>query len=96
MKYEKPVIIFDGVCNLCNATVDFILKRDDKKQFRFVAFQSGRGEELIDKFNIGPRTDSVILIVGNRVYIESAAAIEILWMLPQPWNWFVISLFSAL
>ncbi|MGC9355675.1 MAG: thiol-disulfide oxidoreductase DCC family protein, partial [Mariniphaga sp.] len=46
----RPLVLFDGVCNLCNGTVDFILKRDGKKQFRFVALQSEAGEKIREKF----------------------------------------------
>lgn len=90
MGTEKPVILFDGVCNLCNSAVNFILKRDKKKQFRFVSLQTERGAEVIAKFEISPETDSVILIFDNRAYTESDAAIEIARLLPTPWNWFLV------
>ena len=83
---NHPLVLFDGVCNLCNGTVNFILKRDRKKQFRFVASQSKAGKFLIKKFNIPPTTDSVILIFRNRIFIESDAAIEIVKLLPSPWK----------
>ena len=83
---NHPLVLFDGVCNLCNGTVNFILKRDRKKQFRFVALQSKAGKFLIKKFNISPTTDSVILIFQNRIFIESDAAIEIVKLLPFPWK----------
>ena len=84
---EKHIILFDGVCNLCNGAVNFILKRDKRKQFQFVALQSEKGINLISKFKIVPETDSVILILNNQVYTESDAAIEIAKLLPVPWNW---------
>ena len=85
---EKHIVLFDGICNLCNGAVNFILKRDKKKQFRFVALQSDEGKNLISKFKIAPETDSVILILYNQVYTESDAAIEISKLLPAPCNWF--------
>ena len=88
METENPVILFDGVCNLCNGAVDFLIKRDKKKQFRFVALQSEWGEELITKFEISPETDSVILIFENKIFLESDAAIEIARLLPTSWSWF--------
>ena len=85
---EKHIILFDGICNLCNGAVNFILKRDKKKQFRFVALQSEKGGNLISKFKIAPKTDSIILILNKQVYTESDAAIAIAKLLPAPWNWF--------
>lgn len=86
MQTTLPVILFDGECNLCNGTVNFLLKRDRKKQFRFASLQSETGQSLIQKFKIPVETDSVILIKSNRIYIESDAAIEIAGMLPFPWK----------
>jgi predicted DCC family thiol-disulfide oxidoreductase YuxK len=87
MTVEKPIILFDGICNLCNTAVNFILKRDKKKHFRFVALQSEESELLIENYNISKDTDSLILIQQNKVFIESDAAIEISKLLPFPWNW---------
>lgn len=87
MEIEKNIILFDGVCNLCNSSVDFILKRDKMRQFQFVALQSKSGEELVDKYGIPKETDSVVLINENMIFIESEAAIEIVKLLPTPWNW---------
>ena len=86
MEKQNPVILFDGVCNLCNGTVDFLLKRDRKKQFRYAALQSDTGKALIQKFHIPEQTDSVVLIKLNKAYFESDAAIEIANMLPYPWR----------
>jgi len=86
MKQQNPIILFDGVCNLCNGTVDFLLKRDSKKQFRFTSIQSKAAQLLLHKCQIPSETDSVILIKSNKVYFESDAAIEIAGMLPFPWK----------
>ncbi len=86
MQTKQTVILFDGFCNLCNGTVDFLIKRDRNKQFRFVALQSETGKILIQKFNIPPATESVIAIKQNLIYFESDAAIEISRLLPFPWK----------
>jgi predicted DCC family thiol-disulfide oxidoreductase YuxK len=85
-----PLVLFDGVCNLCNGTVDFILKRDRKKQFRFVALQSEAGEKIREKYRFPEEIDSVILIHKEKVFYESDAALEIARLLPAPWKWAVI------
>jgi predicted DCC family thiol-disulfide oxidoreductase YuxK len=86
MNAEQPVILFDGVCNLCNGTVDFLMKRDRKKQLRFASLQSETGEFLRLQYQIPADSDSVILIKSETVYFKSEAAIEIAKMLPFPWK----------
>ncbi len=86
MEAEQPIILFDGICNLCNGTVDFLLKHDKKKQFRFVPLQSDEGKLYIQKYQIPSDTDSVLLIKSNQVYFESDAAVEIAEMLNFPWK----------
>ena len=86
MQSNNPIILFDGLCNLCSGTVDFLLKHDRKKQFRFASLQSNAGKLLIQKFQISTETDSVILIKSNKIYIESDAIIEISKMLNYPWK----------
>ncbi len=86
MEEEQPVILFDGFCNLCNGTVDFLLKHDKKKQFSFIPLQSDTGKLLVHKYQIPADTDSVLLIKSNRVYFESDATVEIAVMLNFPWK----------
>lgn len=83
---KNPIILFDGVCNLCNGTVDFIIRNDREKQFRFVALQSESGKILSKEFNFPAGTDSVILIYEGKVYYESEAALKIAGLLSFPWN----------
>lgn len=90
MRFEKNIILFDGVCNLCNRSVDFVLKRDRKKQFYYVSLQSEEGKKLVEHYRIPLDTDSVILIRNTKVFTESEAAIEIARMLPVPWKWLSI------
>tara|TARA_R110000850_G_scaffold268138_1_gene399432 strand:- start:32400 stop:32804 length:405 start_codon:yes stop_codon:yes gene_type:complete len=74
----KKIILFDGVCNLCNNSVVFIIKRDKKDVFRFAAIQSDEGEKLIQKYNIDTsKTDSIILIEENKFSVKSTAALKI-------------------
>lgn len=76
---NKKIILFDGVCNLCDATVQFIIKHDKKDVFRFVALQSDLGQEIIDYIGIDTsKTDSIILYEPGRAYFYKAeAAIKI-------------------
>ena len=76
MKNNHKIILFDGVCNLCNASVNFVIKRDKKDTFRFATLQSEIGKELASKFNIdSTQTDSIILIDNEKCYVKSTAAL---------------------
>lgn len=75
---NKKTILFDGVCNLCNGSVVFIIKRDKKDLFRFAAIQSDEGQELIKKHKIDTlKVDSILLIDGERYFSKSTAALKI-------------------
>jgi predicted DCC family thiol-disulfide oxidoreductase YuxK len=83
-----PVVLFDGVCNLCNAWVRFVVRHDPTGIFRFAAQQSPAGQAMIMKHISGsPQRPSVILIAGESVYTESAAILEICARLGPPWSW---------
>lgn len=75
----KKIILFDGVCNLCNGTVQFVIRRDRGDRFRFVPLQSELGQELSRARHIDTsEVDSIILIdPGTAYYIKSDAALEI-------------------
>ncbi|MCK3682888.1 DCC1-like thiol-disulfide oxidoreductase family protein [Maribellus sp. YY47] len=90
MRHEKNIILFDGVCNLCNRSIDFLLKRDKQNLFYYVSLQSDEGKKLIDRYRIPKETDSVILIKNGKVFTESNAVVEIGRMLPFPWNGAVV------
>ncbi len=86
MEAEQPIILFDGICNLCNSAVNFLLKHDKKKQFRFISLQSDEGKFFIRKYKIPANIDSVLLIKSSHVYFESDATVEIAALLNFPWN----------
>ncbi len=75
---DTAIILFDGVCNFCNASVNFIIAHDKKNHFKFAAIQSKIGEGLLKKYNIDESiTDSAVLIENNKSYIKSAAVLRI-------------------
>lgn len=72
------IILFDGVCNLCNGAINYVIKRDQKNVFKFAALQSEIGQELTAKFKIdGSKVDSIILIDGDKHHEKSTAALYI-------------------
>lgn len=90
--YLKPynnIILFDGVCNLCNESVKFIIKKDKKAHFKFTSLQSEMGQTLIKSCQNdldSTKQQSVILIKNNKAYTHSTAALLIAKHLSFPWN----------
>ena len=75
---QHPVILFDGVCNLCSGAVAFIIKRDKSARYKFAALQSETGKNFISKFNLSPeKIDSIFLVDNDTYYIKSTAVIKI-------------------
>ena len=76
---DKKIILFDGVCNLCNSAIQYVIKHDKKDIFRFVALQSELGMQILKHIGINPEnSDSVILYEpGVAYYYKSTAALEI-------------------
>ena len=84
---QNPVILFDGVCNLCNGSVLFILNRDPSGIFRFAPLQSETGKNLLSKFVLpNDKFDSIILVENNEYYLRSTAALKILQRLGALWK----------
>ena len=79
MENDKKIILFDGVCNLCNGAVQFIIKRDKNEIFQFAPLQGAIGKKLTSERNIDVgKVDSIILIEpGKAYYIKSDAVLKI-------------------
>ena len=76
MPNTTAIIIFDGTCDLCNSSINFIIKHDKKNYYRFSTLQSGKGKKLLKKFNID-NTTSLVLIENNIAYVQSSAVLRI-------------------
>jgi predicted DCC family thiol-disulfide oxidoreductase YuxK len=76
---HKKLILFDGLCNLCNKSVQYIIKHDKKNQFMFTALQSEVGQQIIKEFNIDTsKTDSILLYTPEKgVTSKSTAALKV-------------------
>ena len=75
---EQDVLLFDGVCNLCNGAVNFIIDHDPKGHFKFSALQSDFGQEQLAKLGYDQQEfDSLVLLSGDKVYKKSSAALRI-------------------
>jgi predicted DCC family thiol-disulfide oxidoreductase YuxK len=84
-------VLFDGVCNLCNGTVQFIIKRDRAAIFRFASLQSDYAHALLRRLNLpADQLYSVIVIEDGIAYQKSDAALRIARRLPGFWRWLYI------
>ncbi|MEO6901622.1 MAG: DUF393 domain-containing protein [Bacteroidia bacterium] len=75
---DTAIILFDGVCNFCNASIHFIIKHDHKNYFKFATLQSEKVKALVSNFNISLSTNnSILLIEKDKIYYKSTAALRI-------------------
>jgi len=82
---ESPVILFDGVCNLCNGAVQFVIRHDSKAVFKFTSLQSETGQALLNKFGLpASGFDSFVLIENGKAYTKSDAALMVARNLQGP------------
>jgi len=104
MEKGKKIILFDGVCNLCNSSVQFVIKRDKKDVFRYAALQSEVGQQLVNQRHIDTsKVDSIILIEpGVAYFTKSDAALEIakdlggIWKLSAIFTWIPTSIRNSI
>ncbi|WP_121742052.1 thiol-disulfide oxidoreductase DCC family protein [Natronorubrum halophilum] len=79
---DEPIVLFDGVCNLCHGFVQFIVPRDTEGQFYFASLQSAVGQQLLADHGLEDHDlESVVLIEGDDTYVKSAAVIRIAQLL---------------
>ena len=84
---EPAIVLFDGVCNLCNASVNFLLDRDPDGQFRFAALQSAAGQRHLERCGLPPDDlESFVLVEEGRCYRRSEAALRVARRLPGAWR----------
>ena len=82
----SPIILFDGVCNLCNQSVQFVIRHDPKSRFTFTALQSSTGQSLLEKYNFNKeKLVSIVLVIDGKAYDRSRAALEIARRLNGLW-----------
>lgn len=88
MEFQHPLVLFDGVCNFCNATVNFLIRQDKAARLRFLPLQSEFGQQLLEEYNL-PKThfDSFVFIKKGKAYISSSAGLKVIRELPWYWKW---------
>ena len=90
---DNPLVLFDGVCNFCNASVQWILRRDRAGRFRFASLQSAAARAALARIGLVDfHADSVVLIHDGRHYLRTDAALRIAKLLGFPWSMFAVFL----
>jgi predicted DCC family thiol-disulfide oxidoreductase YuxK len=85
------IVLFDGVCNFCNGSVNFMIEHDAAGYFKFAPLQSETGKTLLDKFGIDATdTDSIILVEDDKAYSYSTAALRITRKLGGVYGWLYV------
>lgn len=88
---KNPVVLFDGFCNLCSKSVQFIIKNDKKKQFRFASLQGQFGQQVLKEFNLsGKQLNSFILLEDGKIYTQSTGVLNVARELPGLWSAFYV------
>ncbi|HVK74865.1 MAG TPA: DCC1-like thiol-disulfide oxidoreductase family protein [Kofleriaceae bacterium] len=83
----ERIVLYDGVCGLCNRAVAFLIARDGG-QFRYAQLQGETAARLRVRFpDIPERIDTIVFVDGDRAYLRSKAALHIARYLPRPWRW---------
>ena len=91
MNTQHPVLLFDGVCNLCNRSVQFIIKRDRHKRIRFSSLQSNAAKSILKQYSIpADQFESLVFVDKGKVYTRSAGVFQLMKYLDGPWKWFSI------
>lgn len=88
----QRIILFDGICNFCSSSVQFIIKRDPVRIFHFASLQSEVGQQLVDRHQVSQDLDSLVLLEKGRVYTKSSAVLRIAKELKGGYRLFAIFL----
>jgi predicted DCC family thiol-disulfide oxidoreductase YuxK len=84
---DHPIMLFDGICNLCNASVQWVLLHDPAGIFHFAALQSDAGQQLLERQGLATQHfDTVVLVVGEKVLLRSDVPLEIVRRLGGGWK----------
>lgn len=82
---DHPLILFDGVCNLCNWSVQVVIRRDSSKRFRFASLQSHIGQDILGRDEIKLKNiDSIVLLYHDTLLVKSDAILQIFKLLGGP------------
>jgi predicted DCC family thiol-disulfide oxidoreductase YuxK len=89
---DHALVLFDGVCNLCNGAVNFIIDRDPEGYFRFAPLQSEVAQSYLEDPRLGQELGTIVLVEEEHTYVRSTAALRIARRLTPPWHLLALGL----
>lgn len=89
-KMINNLVLFDGVCSLCNASVDSVMRKENGNALKFASLQSDIGKEIIKKCGLEQVPDSILFYSEGTLYAESDAVLQIVKFLKMPYSWSVV------
>lgn len=85
---NQRVVLFDGVCKLCNGWAKFLIKHDQQQLFRLASVQSAEGQAILHYFGLPlDHFDTMAYVDDGRLFVRSTAVLHIVALLPAPWSW---------
>lgn len=85
---QHPVVLFDGVCNLCNSSIQQVIQHDPERKFRFASLQGELGQQVLQQFHLPVNQfNSFILLQDGKLYYKSTAAIKVMQQMRGGWKW---------
>ncbi|MET1076459.1 MAG: thiol-disulfide oxidoreductase DCC family protein [Pseudomonas sp.] len=88
LQAADAVVLFDGVCKLCNGWAKFLIRHDPKRRFKLASVQSPEGQAILAFYGLPTdRFDTMAYVEGAHLYVRSDAVLRILAQLPRPWRW---------
>jgi predicted DCC family thiol-disulfide oxidoreductase YuxK len=90
---EEParILLFDGICNLCNAMVKFVIRHDTDAKIKFASLQSPNGQAILARHNLGKdQFDSFVYVLNGKIYLKSTAVLRVLRDLGGGWRLFFV------
>ncbi|MEQ6118447.1 thiol-disulfide oxidoreductase DCC family protein [Reichenbachiella sp. MALMAid0571] len=88
---NQSIVLYDGVCNFCNSSVNFIIRHERQSELKFASLQSAFGQNVLHSYNEKTNDfESIVFIHNNVIFKKSKAAFEISKFLKPPWNWLAV------
>ncbi len=85
---HHPIILFDGVCNLCNSSVQKVIKYDPERKFRFASLQGKLGQQVLEQFHLPVgEFNSFLLLQDGQLFSKSTAALKVMKQMNGGWKW---------
>jgi len=88
---NQSIVLYDGICNFCNSSVNFIIRHERQSELKFASLQSAFGQNVLHSYSEKTNDfESIVFIHNNVIFKKSKAVFEISKFLKPPWNWLAV------